>query len=135
DFSAQIVDRDSGECLDVSGNDGFERHRGRNLQIFLCIRRDERDKDLEQQLKVFGFRREDDVLDTWFSSALWPHSTLGWPDQTPELAKFYPTSVLSTSRDILTLWVARMVLMGLYNMGEVPFHEVYIHTKILDGYG
>jgi len=80
-------------------------------------------------------RRDDDVLDTWFSSALWPHSTLGWPDQTPELAYYYPTSVLITSRDIITLWVARMVLTGLWNVGEVPFREVYIHPKILDAYG
>jgi valyl-tRNA synthetase len=80
-------------------------------------------------------KQDEEVLDTWFSSALWPHSTLGWPDQTPELAAFYPTSTLVTSRDIITLWVARMVLTGLYNMGEVPFHEVYIHPKILDGYG
>jgi len=80
-------------------------------------------------------RREQDVLDTWFSSALWPHSTLGWPEETPELRYFYPTSTLVTSRDIITLWVARMVLTGLYNVGEVPFHEVYIHPKILDGYG
>jgi valyl-tRNA synthetase len=79
--------------------------------------------------------QEEEVLDTWFSSALWPHSTLGWPEQTPELATFYPTSTLITSRDIITLWVARMVLAGLYNMGEVPFREVYIHPKILDGYG
>ena len=75
------------------------------------------------------------MLDTWFSSGLWPHSTLGWPEQTPELTYFYPTSVLITSRDIITLWVARMVLTGLNNMGEVPFHEVFIHPKILDGYG
>jgi valyl-tRNA synthetase len=78
---------------------------------------------------------ETDVLDTWFSSALWPISTLGWPDETPELAKFYPTSTLITSRDIITLWVARMVIAGLYNKGEIPFHEVYITPKILDGYG
>ncbi|MEN6558747.1 MAG: class I tRNA ligase family protein, partial [Thermoguttaceae bacterium] len=70
-----------------------------------------------------------------FSSALWPHSTLGWPEQTPELKYYYPTSVLITSRDIITLWVARMVLMGLHNVGEVPFHQVFIHPKILDGYG
>jgi valyl-tRNA synthetase len=79
--------------------------------------------------------RDPDVLDTWFSSALWPQSTLGWPDETPELEKFYPTSALITSRDIITLWVARMVLAGLYNRGEVPFREVYITPKILDGYG
>jgi len=79
--------------------------------------------------------REQDVLDTWFSSALWPHSTLGWPDETPELKYYYPTSVLITSRDIITLWVARMVLTGLQNVGEVPFREVFIHPKILDAYG
>jgi len=81
------------------------------------------------------FVQEADVLDTWFSSALWPHSTLGWPEETPELKTFYPSSTLITSRDIITLWVARMVLAGIYNMGEVPFSEVYIHPKILDGYG
>ncbi|MBI3465060.1 MAG: valine--tRNA ligase [Planctomycetes bacterium] len=79
--------------------------------------------------------QEEDVLDTWFSSALWPHSTLGWPEQTPELKYYYPTSTLITSRDIITLWVARMVLTGLHNVGDVPFREVYIHPKILDGYG
>ena len=79
--------------------------------------------------------RDPDVLDTWFSSALWPHSTLGWPDATPELACFYPTSTLVTSRDILTLWVARMVIMGVFDTGEIPFHEVSIHPKILDRYG
>ncbi len=79
--------------------------------------------------------REVDVLDTWFSSALWPHSTLGWPDQTPELEYYYPTSTLITNRDIITLWVARMVLTGLFNVGDIPFREVYIHPKILDGYG
>ena len=79
--------------------------------------------------------QEADVLDTWFSSALWPHSTLGWPEQTAELKYWYPTSVLITSRDIITLWVARMVLAGLFNCGDIPFHDVYIHPKILDGYG
>jgi valyl-tRNA synthetase len=80
-------------------------------------------------------RQDPDVLDTWFSSALWPHSTLGWPEKSPELAYYYPTSTLVTSRDIITLWVARMVLTGLYNVGKVPFHHVYIHPKILDGFG
>jgi len=79
--------------------------------------------------------RESDVLDTWFSSALWPHSTLGWPEPTSELKYYYPTNVLITSRDIITLWVARMVLTGLYNVGQIPFHDVYIHPKILDAYG
>jgi valyl-tRNA synthetase len=75
-------------------------------------------------------RQEDDVLDTWFSSALWPFATLGWPDDTPELKAFYPTNVLSTARDILFLWVARMIMMGLELTGEVPFSDVYIHSVI-----
>jgi valyl-tRNA synthetase len=79
--------------------------------------------------------RDPDVLDTWFSSALWPHSTLGWPEQTPELTKYYPTSVLSTARDIITLWVARMVIFGQFNMGDVPFRDVSIHPVIQDGHG
>ena len=79
--------------------------------------------------------RDPDVLDTWFSSALWPHSTLGWPGNTDELDYYYPTNVLVTSRDIITLWVARMVITSLYNCGQIPFHQVYIHPKILDGQG
>jgi valyl-tRNA synthetase len=83
----------------------------------------------------YPLEQDPDVLDTWFSSALWPHSTLGWPEATPELAYWYPTSVLVTSRDIITLWVARMVMTGLYNLDKVPFHHVYIHPKILDAFG
>ncbi|QDU14241.1 Valine--tRNA ligase [Gimesia maris] len=79
--------------------------------------------------------QDEDVLDTWFSSALWPHATLGWPDKNPDLDYFYPGSVLVTSRDIITLWVARMVLTGLYNMEDIPFKHVCIHPKILDGFG
>jgi len=79
--------------------------------------------------------RDPDTLDTWFSSALWPHSTLGWPDRTPALECFYPTTALVTSRDIITLWVARMVIMGLFDTGAIPFHDVAIHPKILDRYG
>ncbi|MBL8891624.1 MAG: valine--tRNA ligase [Planctomycetaceae bacterium] len=90
---------------------------------------------LSHALEAAGFVRDADVLDTWFSSALWPHSTLGWPEQTPELKYFYPTNVLVTSRDIITLWVARMVLTGLNNVDDIPFHDVYIHPKILDGFG
>ncbi len=89
----------------------------------------------ENAISGHKLTQEVDVLDTWFSSALWPHSTLGWPDETPELDYYYPTSVLVTNRDIITLWVARMVLTGLFNVGEVPFRDVYIHPTILDGYG
>jgi valyl-tRNA synthetase len=77
-------------------------------------------------------RQETDVLDTWFSSALWPFSTMGWPDQTEELRLFYPTSVMVTGFDILFFWVARMMMMGLKFMGAVPFHNVYIHALVRD---
>jgi valyl-tRNA synthetase len=128
---------------------------------FVCLRND--DPLIEKRLEIFGFLQDPDVLDTWFSSALWPHSTLGWPEDTPELRKWYPGSVLVTSREIITLWVARMVMMGIYNMGlaaslatrdgaqypsasqatplnrdlqsAVPFHHVCVHTTILDGHG
>jgi valyl-tRNA synthetase len=117
--------------------------------------------EIEKKLEQNGYVQDSDVLDTWFSSALWPHSTLGWPEQTPELKKYYPTSVLVTARDIITLWVARMVMMGMYNMGSedrpvelqptndlreaatelndkllgIPFKEVAINPTILDGKG
>jgi len=77
-----------------------------------------------------GWEQDPDVLDTWFSSALWPFATLGWPEDTPQLAAFYPTDVLSTGRDILFLWVARMVMMGLRFAGDIPFSDVYVHSII-----
>jgi valyl-tRNA synthetase len=80
-------------------------------------------------------RRDEDVLDTWFSSALWPFSTLGWPDETPELARFYPTSALVTGFDIIFFWVARMMMMGLHFKEEVPFKDVYIHALVRDERG
>ncbi|AHA99525.1 MULTISPECIES: valine--tRNA ligase [Brucella] len=82
-----------------------------------------------------ALERDTDVLDTWFSSALWPFSTLGWPDKTPELATYYPTSVLVTGFDILFFWVARMMMMGLHFMEEIPFHTVYLHALIRDKHG
>ena len=82
-----------------------------------------------------NIHQDDDVLDTWFSSGLWPFSTLGWPEKTPELAYFYPTSVLETGADILFFWVARMMMFGLEFTGQVPFHTIYLHGLILDEKG
>ncbi|HVY50003.1 MAG TPA: valine--tRNA ligase [Devosia sp.] len=79
--------------------------------------------------------RDEDVLDTWFSSALWPFSTLGWPEETPELARYYPTDVLVTGFDIIFFWVARMMMMGLEFMGKEPFHTVYVHALVRDEHG
>jgi len=79
--------------------------------------------------------RDPDVLDTWFSSALWPFSTLGWPDKTPDLKVFYPNSVMETGFDILFFWVARMMMMGMHFLGEVPFPVVYLHAMVRDEHG
>jgi valyl-tRNA synthetase len=102
--------------------------------------------DLDVSLSLVGFGsnqlpdqipvwREEDVLDTWFSSALWPFSTLGWPEPTPELGRYYPTNVLVTGFDIIFFWVARMMMTGLHFMKEVPFHTVYIHALVRDERG
>ena len=88
-----------------------------------------------------GWRQDSDVLDTWFSSGLWPFSTLGWPDDTEDLRKFYPTSVLVTGYDILFFWVVRMMMFGLYAMkdrgpeGSIPFHTVSLHGLVRDQFG
>ena len=122
-------------------------------EIDLCLRDADAERELSAELAELGFEHDPDVLDTWFSSALWPHSTLGWPDpqsapfddgQTPLgaadgaedcLSYYYPGSCLVTGRDIITLWVARMVIAGMYNLGDLPFEHCFIHANILDGKG
>jgi valyl-tRNA synthetase len=123
------------------------------VEVLVCLRDAQAETELLPALTALGLGQAPDVLDTWFSSGLWPMSTLGWPDpataavdpgQAPLgpqnghadcLSYYYPGSCLVTGRDIITLWVARMVLMGLYNMGDVPFTDVFIHANILDGKG
>ena len=94
------------------------------------------EEEAQQQAgKGVKLKQDDDVLDTWFSSALWPFSTMGWPDKTAELSTFYPTATLVTAFDIIFFWVARMMMMGIEFMGEVPFKDVYIHALVLDEKG
>ena len=104
-----------------------------NKMYYVCVAGD--NENIEQALQQQGFVRDEDVLDTWFSSALWPFSTMGWPDENATLKKFYPTQVLCTAREIITLWVSRMVMMGQYCIGDIPFGDVYIHAMIQDGQG
>jgi valyl-tRNA synthetase len=134
DVSSLESDADSvsRECGAYSADMAFQLDR-QALQLHICLGIE--DGGLTEDLEDRGFIQSEDVLDTWFSSMLWTHSTFGWPEQTPELAYYYPTSTLVTSRDIITLWVARMVIAGLYNLNEVPFHQVYITPKMLDGFG
>ncbi|MFM2443300.1 MAG: hypothetical protein RJB09_486 [Pseudomonadota bacterium] len=105
-------------------------------EVFVAMSEDEAHEAAE---KHFGRKvelvRDEDVLDTWFSSALWPFSTLGWPDDAPEVKRYYPTSVLVTGFDIIFFWVARMMMMGIHFMGEIPFHDIYIHALVRDEKG
>lgn len=104
--------------------------------LYVCVRNeDAAGQELIRQLESFGFVQDPDVLDTWFSSGLWPLSTLGWPEKTPELQTWNPTAVLCTAREIITLWVSRMVMFNLFFKGQIPFRDVFIHAMIQDGEG
>ncbi|MBD3160595.1 MAG: valine--tRNA ligase [Candidatus Eisenbacteria bacterium] len=103
------------------------------LRTAVCLESD--DPEAIAWLESKGWKRDPDVLDTWFSSSLWPFSTLEWPERSDLLDTYYPGNVLCTARDIITLWVSRMVMMGRYCVGDVPFPDVFIHTMIQDGLG
>ena len=157
----KIINEQSDDvCARILGSDG-KHHLVENSdsipagggQLLVSLREPEIQESIRSQLEEAGLEQDPDVLDTWFSSALWPHATLGWPD--PDTAQvdegqrslaasngsancldyYYPGSCLITGRDILTLWVARMVIMGLYNLGDLPFTDVFLHAIILDGKG
>ncbi|MGK0155627.1 MAG: valyl-tRNA synthetase [Neolewinella sp.] len=141
----------------MSPSDAFAHLKGPNapvsVEIQICFLDKANDESIGAMLESVGMKLDPDVLDTWFSSMVWPHSTLGWPDpetagidagqtslasadgQANALDYYYPGSCLVTGRDIITLWVARMIVGGLYNLGDVPFKDVFLHATILDGKG
>jgi valyl-tRNA synthetase len=109
---------------------------GPDGKVFVALTEAEAKAEADRHYgKDTALKRDEDVLDTWFSSALWPFSTLGWPNETPELKRYYPTDVLVTGFDIIFFWVARMMMAGLHFMKEVPFHTVYIHALVRDERG
>ena len=153
-LQAWISDNDGGQHLLEVGLKLSETHPELGpFELQVCLRSEAADARYAAALEGLGLERDPDVLDTWFSSALWPFSTLGWPnpeeapvlpgqrslgaevEQQSSLDFYYPGSCLVTGRDILTLWVARMAIMGLYNLGDLPFTDVFLHAKILDGKG
>jgi len=138
-----VVITDLGTGQMINWSDKNDTPADGEYLTFVCLRGDVIDVESDYQigdpvsaLEAAGFERDPDVLDTWFSSALWPLSTLGWPGETDELAKWNPTSVLCTAREIITLWVSRMVMFNRYfKGGDLPFKDVFIHAMIQDGHG
>lgn len=142
-----------GTTFDLNDQDANALATSSEIDVLICLQDKPIDQEIGDSIEALGYQRDPDVLDTWFSSGLWPHSTLGWPnpetaqvepgqsslaasgDQPDCLEYFYPGSCLVTGRDIITLWVARMALMGLYNLGDLPFTDSFIHANILDGKG
>lgn len=113
---------------------------GHRIPAFYCLDCDHVNVSMDDPVKCEkcgsgSLKQDEDVLDTWFSSALWPFSTMGWPDNTDELKKYYPTSVLVTGFDIIFFWVARMIMSGMKFMGDIPFKDVYIHALVRDEHG
>lgn len=150
DVCIQLTDQE-GNIFDM--NESSKLKHLPSLNLLICLRNEEAENKYGKRLEACGLKQDPDVLDTWFSSALWPFSTLGWPDpetaevdqgqrplgqtdSTPDcLSYYYPGSCLVTGRDIITLWVARMQIMGLYFLGDVPFTDCFIHANIQDGKG
>jgi valyl-tRNA synthetase len=160
----ELIDRLPGDSEDlriwIADSDGGQHSpdqppdcRNESVEVQVCLRNPDAEARYASVLESLGLNQDPDVLDTWFSSALWPFSTLGWPDPAhaaidpgqrslgpseggpDSFAYYYPGSCLVTARDIISLWVARMVIMGLYNHGVVPFVDCFVHAKILDGKG
>ena len=114
--------------------------RGHQIPVWYCddckeITVEYEDPKFCSHCDSVNLNRDPDVLDTWFSSGLWTHSTLGWPEKTQDLDYFYPTNVMETGYDILFFWVARMIFMGIENMGQIPFETIYLHGLVLDPEG
>ena len=137
-FLAQLEDWKKQSRVAISGRPrfgyGHDNSREEYPAWFICVSQSN-DTEVVEAIETRGFTRDEDVLDTWFSSALWPFSTMGWPEDNETLRAFYPTNVLCTAREIITLWVSRMVMMGQYCVGDIPFSDVYIHAMIQDGQG